>query len=258
MIVGQGPIALAVGAGGGCLDIFSLINIFPFPSPSLWETARYRLKYCLKGPLTPKQPTNQLNDDAMLYKIQGFGGECIDMVAYDLRYYKSCMNSYLNKRPSSKSDSSSIPKAPYDQAFEKLISEIYRGFFEDGHIYFVTTLRNRYINHLKELGIENVETYRNKNLVERSNSYYNKEGDSYIRIIPQVGSSSIVCSAKLNVGNLFKAISDLKSQLDDSDMQDDYIEEEENVDRSQKANVTCFNTAKLLRSELKDLARLEG
>ena len=23
------------------------------------ETARYRLKYCLKGPLSPKQPTNQ-------------------------------------------------------------------------------------------------------------------------------------------------------------------------------------------------------
>ena len=30
-IVGQGPIALAVGAGGGCLDIFTLI--YPF-SPS--------------------------------------------------------------------------------------------------------------------------------------------------------------------------------------------------------------------------------
>ena len=56
---GQGPIALAVGAGGGCLDIFSLIYLFSFPSPSLWETARYRLKYCLKGPLNPKQPTNQ-------------------------------------------------------------------------------------------------------------------------------------------------------------------------------------------------------
>ena len=59
MIVGQGPIALAVGAGGGCLDIFSLIYHFSFLSPSLWETARYRLKYCLKGPLSPKQPTNQ-------------------------------------------------------------------------------------------------------------------------------------------------------------------------------------------------------
>ena len=50
IIVGQGPIVLAVGAGGGCLDIFSFIYHFSFLSPSLWETARYRLKYCLKGP----------------------------------------------------------------------------------------------------------------------------------------------------------------------------------------------------------------
>ena len=57
--VGQGPIVLAVGAGGGCLDIFSLTYHFSFLSPSLWETARYRLKYCLKGPLSPKQPTYQ-------------------------------------------------------------------------------------------------------------------------------------------------------------------------------------------------------
>ena len=39
--------------GQGCLDIFSLIYHFSFLSPSLWETARYRLKYCLKGPLSP-------------------------------------------------------------------------------------------------------------------------------------------------------------------------------------------------------------
>ena len=56
--VGQGPTVLAVGAGGGCLDIFTPIYLF-FPlSPSLWETARCRLKYCLKGPLNPKS-TNQ-------------------------------------------------------------------------------------------------------------------------------------------------------------------------------------------------------
>ena len=52
--------ALAIGAGGGCLDIFSLVYHFSFLSPSLWETVRYRLKYCLKGPLSPKQPTNQI------------------------------------------------------------------------------------------------------------------------------------------------------------------------------------------------------
>ena len=55
--VGQGPIVLAVGAGGGGLD-FLLLSIHSPLSPSLWETARYRLKYCLKGPLNPK-PTNQ-------------------------------------------------------------------------------------------------------------------------------------------------------------------------------------------------------
>ena len=59
MIVEQGLIVLAVGAGGGCLDIFTLPYPFSPLAPSLWKTARYRLKYCLKGPLNPKQPTNQ-------------------------------------------------------------------------------------------------------------------------------------------------------------------------------------------------------
>ena len=54
----QGPIVLSVGAGGGCLDIFSLIYHFSFLSPSLWETARYRLEYCLKVLF---KPTNQPN-----------------------------------------------------------------------------------------------------------------------------------------------------------------------------------------------------
>ena len=35
--------------GWGCLDIFSLIYLF---------SSRYRLKYYLEGPLSPKQPTN--------------------------------------------------------------------------------------------------------------------------------------------------------------------------------------------------------
>ena len=61
--VGQGLTALAVGAGWDCLDIFTLIYPFSPLSPSLWETARYRLKYCLKGPLNPKQPTNQIHEN---------------------------------------------------------------------------------------------------------------------------------------------------------------------------------------------------
>ena len=42
----------------GVVWTFLLSSILSPLSPSLWETARYRLKYCLKGPLNPKQPTN--------------------------------------------------------------------------------------------------------------------------------------------------------------------------------------------------------
>ena len=44
--------------GWGGLDIFTLISPLSL-SPSVWETAQLRLKYCLKGLLNPKQPTNQ-------------------------------------------------------------------------------------------------------------------------------------------------------------------------------------------------------
>ena len=52
IIVGQRPTALAVGAGGSCLDIFSLVYHLSFLSSD-------RLKYCLKRLLSPKQPTSQ-------------------------------------------------------------------------------------------------------------------------------------------------------------------------------------------------------
>ena len=43
MIVGQGPISLAVGAGGVVRTFFTLLYPFSPLSPSLLETARYRL-----------------------------------------------------------------------------------------------------------------------------------------------------------------------------------------------------------------------
>ena len=37
IIVGQGPTALAVGAGGSCLDIFKFVYLFSFLSPSFGD-----------------------------------------------------------------------------------------------------------------------------------------------------------------------------------------------------------------------------
>ena len=74
MIVGQGPTALAAGAVGGCLDIFAVIYLFSPRSPFLWETARYRLKYCRKGPLNLKQPTNYIGPPQKERKERGKKG----------------------------------------------------------------------------------------------------------------------------------------------------------------------------------------
>ena len=78
--VGQGPIVLSVGAGGGCLDIFSLIYHFSFLSPSLWETAGYRLKQSQRA-VKPQnnQPTKYFiapvrMDRKSYYTTLGMGG----------------------------------------------------------------------------------------------------------------------------------------------------------------------------------------
>ena len=54
-IVGQGlPLSLSLSL---------------FPSLSLCEAVRYRLKYCVKGPLNPKQATDQIKNVHRLFKI---------------------------------------------------------------------------------------------------------------------------------------------------------------------------------------------
>ena len=53
MIVGQGPTALAVDADGLVWTFVFLSSVISLLSPAFWEMARYRRKYCLKGPLNP-------------------------------------------------------------------------------------------------------------------------------------------------------------------------------------------------------------
>ena len=54
---------------------FPFICHFSLPSPSLWETNRYRRKYCLKGPLC-------CIDDVLLFYVHG-------------QHLKSCLDGQL-------------------------------------------------------------------------------------------------------------------------------------------------------------------
>ena len=73
IIEGQGPTVLAVGAGGVVWILFSHLSFLFSVSLSLWETARYRLKCCLKGTFNPNQPTNQLTDSTVSLLTQMAG-----------------------------------------------------------------------------------------------------------------------------------------------------------------------------------------
>ena len=55
----DGPIALAVGTGGGCLDIFCLMYLFSFLSPSLGDD-QIKTEILSQRAVKPK-PTNQPN-----------------------------------------------------------------------------------------------------------------------------------------------------------------------------------------------------
>ena len=56
--------------GRGLFGLFFLSSIISLFFPPLWETARYRPKYCLKGPFSPIEPTNQSNMNKY-FVIQG-------------------------------------------------------------------------------------------------------------------------------------------------------------------------------------------
>ena len=51
--------SLAFSACGCCLDLFFTRLSFLFSFPLAWESARYRLNYCLKRPFNQIQSTNQ-------------------------------------------------------------------------------------------------------------------------------------------------------------------------------------------------------
>ena len=89
--VGKGPTAVEAGAGGGW-GITPFAYHISFLSPSLWETARYRLKYCLKEPLNlsilpTNHPTNQPMD--FTFSIKTF---CI---TFDFFYTANAMQPFF-------------------------------------------------------------------------------------------------------------------------------------------------------------------
>ena len=93
----------------------------------------------------------ELQDENILFKIQGFEDECIDIPANDVQYHVSSMNTFMNMRkPSGNANEKSI----YEDVFHNLMKEIEDPLLQSRKVYHVTSLRNRYKAMLMEHGIK--------------------------------------------------------------------------------------------------------
>lgn len=75
----------------------------------------------------------ELQDEALLRKIEGFGDDHIDFVAYDFRYHTRCMNQLLAARGKSDTGSENSSVSVHEKTFQKLLSEISGELLVDRH-----------------------------------------------------------------------------------------------------------------------------
>ena len=91
IVVGRGPIALAVAAGGDCLDIFTLLCSFSPLSPSLWEMARYGLKYCLRGPLNRNNKSIKQANSVDPDEVAHYEPPHLDLLCLQIQLVRFCI-----------------------------------------------------------------------------------------------------------------------------------------------------------------------
>jgi len=197
----------------------------------------------------------KLNDSQMLHKLQGFGNKCIDMVAGDFRYHRQCMSSYLMSTNSDLSFTQSASNA-YDSAMAQLASEIDDSLFKDGGVFFITTLLHTFHKHLTDCGIKTAIAYRAQSLKLRLQNYYTCDSGCRIMIVPQKGTSSLVCSSDISVGRLMAQVRELKQTL----TEEEYTEESDGEMQTEDTlpiRIMSYHTAKSIRIEIKEQRQRE-
>ena len=159
-----------------------------------------------------RQKARELDDDALLTRIQGYGDDSVDMIAYDVRYHRSCMNRYMSRR--GPKFSISTMKDIHEETFKLLVQKISEPLLEGSTVFLLTTLRDIYRTMLKDKSVDNWANYRSSLMKSRLQSHF----EDKIVFFPQTKGSDIVCAADVPIGNV---IMKLKQIQDDSSRQED-------------------------------------
>lgn len=195
----------------------------------------------------------ELQDDNMLRELQGFGETCVDMIANDFRYHKTCLDAYMNQTASK--TCTKLPNV-FEQGLTWLVSQIDDTFSRNkDSVLFLTELRDQYRQWLSEHGVENAMAYRSASLRERIRNYYDSPQGCQIMIFPRKGASSIVCSKDLSIGVLLAEVAKKTQVSVESDDEDG----DANLD-TEVASIPLsysYHSAKFLQAEIKENAKAE-
>lgn len=193
-----------------------------------------------------------LDDKKMLHKIQGFGDTCMDLIANGFRYHRKCLSPYLLLTPV-KDDSSASSLDKYKCSFDALVSEIEEKILHENTVYFISQLRDKVRKNLVASNVEDAHLYSSKHLVRQLESHFGEK----IVVVPQVGTSRLVCSSTLSLSTLLTEVRQLKSRLEEWEYLE-YEGDRNDSERCEQGNHVHFQresfyAAKSIRKEVKSL-----
>ena len=180
------------------------------------------------------QKAKEFGDDNMLHQIQGHGHSCVDMIANDFKYHRSCLCAYLTK-------TCTQSKGRSDEQDESLmwLTYIDDTLFQDPNsIIFLSSLRDKHRSWLSEHGILNIYSHRSSSIKKKIEDYY-KDHEPKVNI-------SIVY--------LLTKVASMKEQIDTEDNAEESDDESINTGSTHERNIILYHSAKSLRTDIKATA----
>lgn len=216
------------GASGGCANRFtrSKASVVKFD----WKSrcficsdpcsSKHRLSWSMvessvkDDPEHPNMYTRVLQaakakqDDDMITRLQGVPNG--DLVAIEARYHrqKSCYINYVSGRSITASKNRKQQFAAHSTSVRRLISEFTSPIIEHRQIFFLSTLRKRFLEILAEEGVDHPGSYTSYNLKRQ----LIKEWPD-VAFMPQPGKSDLVCSSKTTVGDALQKAYEMSKVL---------------------------------------------
>ena len=190
----------------------------------------------------------ELQDEALLRKIEGFGDAHIDFVAYDFRYHTKCMNQLLAARGKSDTGRENSSVSVHEKTFQKLLSEISGELFVDRHAYYISQLSKRYRKLLQEVTEVENQPYRSDRLKKKLLKHFGED----IQLVELKRGETLICASSLSVKELCAEVVALKSEVDECQLLPDEFDA---GDLDRNVSSTSYPLAKHLRTEIKGLEK---